>query len=271
MKHSAQAQQNPISVDTEKVPHAIILNCPVAEKKSTTIESKDDAWNIIKPFTPDALANGGATLAGALIGAMLAYLLQRKFQKSLEKQTSILAGHQLMFALLQQVNTIILIQRDFVQPHLEDPAKFISIPASPPFDLKKNTLEPQELAFLLGDKAGRILLYKIYIAQDCYVEVLNQWNIRSELHYERMQPTLAAAGFRSGIELTEDEMETALGIQLYGAIISSTANCIESLSNAFNELSTLHIEVRNYLTKRFPKADFIKFDLPDTYGFNGPP
>jgi hypothetical protein len=42
--------------------------------------SATDFVAFIKPFTPDAFAEGFATLVGALIGAMLAYALQRLVQ-----------------------------------------------------------------------------------------------------------------------------------------------------------------------------------------------
>jgi ABC-type branched-subunit amino acid transport system permease subunit len=44
-----------------------------------------DTISVLKIVTPDALMNGFSTLLGVLIGAMLAYLLQRRFQKNLRR------------------------------------------------------------------------------------------------------------------------------------------------------------------------------------------
>jgi hypothetical protein len=81
----------------------------------TEVSPSSDLAAITKQFTPDAFANGFSTLVGALVGAMLAYVLQRRFQRSLEHKDALTAGHRLMFSLLQQINTIVLIQRDYVQ------------------------------------------------------------------------------------------------------------------------------------------------------------
>ncbi|MCS6265291.1 MAG: hypothetical protein H8K11_16185 [Nitrospira sp.] len=222
--------------------------------------------DIIKPFTPDALANGFSTLVGALIGAMLAYMLQRRFQRSLEHKNALTAGHRLMFALLQQINTIVLIQRDYVETELNNPGRFLSIPATPQFDTTKNVLDLPELAFLLQKQDGRVLLYEFYIAQQNYIEALNQWNLRSALHLEKVQPALASAGISSGATITREQLMTTLGDHLFGHILNSTDNCIESLRRAFDLLSKVKVRVRTYLVRRFKTDDFADFDYPDTYG-----
>ena len=71
-----------------------------------------------------------------------------------------------MFALLQQINTIVLIQRDYIDEQLSNPARFISIPATPPYDTAKNTLQLPELAFLIDTNEGRAILYEFYLAQE---------------------------------------------------------------------------------------------------------
>lgn len=238
---------------------------PANQTVATTQEPADFA-STTKPFTPDALANGFSTLVGALLGAMLAYALQRRFQRSLEHKAALTAGHRLMFSLLQQTNTILFIQRDYVHAELKNPARFLSIPATPHFDTQKNTLELPELAFLLDNKVGRAILYEFYIAQENYIEALNQWNLRSAVHLEKVQPALAAAGLRSGALLTEADIEAALGIQLFGTIVNSTDNCVESLRRAFQELFAVSRKARLYLIGRFKTTDFTEFDCPDTYG-----
>lgn len=221
---------------------------------------------LIKPFTADALANGFATLIGALVGAMLAYALQRRFQRSLELKGEFTSAHRLMFVLFQQINTILLIQRDYVFGELENPGRFLSIPATPAFDTAKNVLELPELAFLLGSKAGRAILYDFYLAQQNYVEALNQWNLRSALHLEKVQPALAASGIPNGAIVTDADLQRALGAHHFGAIVNSTNNCIGSLKSAFERLAAVKKQARPYLVKRFGTIDLTDFEFPDTYG-----
>jgi len=197
---------------------------------------------------------------------MLAYVLQRKLQEAQEHKASLMAGHRLMFSLLQQINTIVLIQRDYVYGELKNRGRFISIPATPPFDVKKNVLELPELSFLLEDGEARKLLYDFYIAQENYVEALNQWNLRSAFHLERLQPALAASGIPNGSEVTDEVMRHALGEQVYSHAINATDNCILTLRRAFMKLAPLKDAVRPYLVRRFRTKDFTDFEFSDAWG-----
>jgi hypothetical protein len=237
-----------------------------ADTASAASAAVSDLATLLKPFTADALASGFATLVGALIGAMLAYLLQRHFQTALEKKHSHIAAHRLMFALLQQINTIVLIQRDYVYQELQNPARFLSIPSTPSYDVTKNVLQLPELAFLIDTKDGRTILYDFYLAQENYIEALNQWNLRSTLHLERVQPALAASGLLQGSEVTEQTLRRALGVHVYGSILNATDNCITSLQRAFLKLADIKVKTRCYLVDRFKSDDFTDFDFPDTYG-----
>jgi hypothetical protein len=171
-----------------------------------------------------------------------------------------------MFALLQQINTIVLIQRDYVYSQLGNPGRFLSIPATPPYDTSKNVLELPELSFLLDGKQSRAVLYDFYMAQENYIEALNQWNLRSALHLEKVQPALAASGLADGSVITEADLQKALGAHVFGSSINSTNNCIESLQRAFGKLSEVKALTRAHLVQRFESNDFTDFDFPDTWG-----
>lgn len=241
-----------------------------AASAARAVESATDWAAAIKPFTPDSLANGFSTLVGALIGAMLAYFLQRLFQKNQEQKASLMAAHKMMFALLQQINTIVLIQRDHVYEHLKNPARFLSIQPTSPFDKVKNTLEIADLSFLIDSSKGRAILYDLYLAQENYIEALNQWNLRSQLHLERVQPALAASGIVNGSTVSLIDIEAALGKLVLGTLMNSTNNCIESLSRAFEKLVASKHVARAYVVTRFKTNDFTDFDFPDTYGLQAP-
>jgi hypothetical protein len=246
---------------------------PATTSASTALEasalpgsSAADLASLLKPFTPDAFANGFATLIGALVGAMLAYVLQRKFQKTQEHKADITAAHRLMFSLLQQINTIVLIQRDYVYAELKNIGRFISIPATPPFDKRKNVLELPELTFMLHDAEARALLYDFYLAQENYIEALNQWNLRSLFHVERLQPALSASKIPNGGEVTSEVIRNALGDQIYFQAINSTDNCVLTLQRAFEKLAPVKTSIRSYLVRRFRTDNFTDFEFPETWG-----
>lgn len=241
-----------------------------SQAASTPAVSAADLAGALKPFTPDAFANGLATLIGALMGAMLAYALQRRAQARIEERNALTSAHRLMFALLQQINTIVLIQRDYVYQHLGNPVRFISIPATPKFDIGKNLLQVADLSFLLDSKAGRTVMYDFWLAQENFLESLNQWNMRSEIHYEKVQPALAASIIPNNGEVTLHAIELVLGQHLFGTVFNSTENCLESLRRAYSKLTDVKTKTREHLVERFKTNDFTDFDMPETYGLAQP-
>ena len=242
----------------------------VGSASENAAASAADLAAVLKPFTPDALVNGFSifigALIGALLGAMFTYVFQRRMQARVEERNALTSAHRLMFALLQQINTIVLIQRDYVFEHLGNPGRFISIPATPTFDTAKNILQVSDLAFLIDSKAGRAVMYDFYLAQENYVEALNQWNMRSAIHFGKVQPALATSTIPNDGLVTPEEIELILGKHLFGMIINSTDNCLETLQRAYAKLAEVKIKARAYLVQRFKTNDFTDFDMPETYG-----
>jgi hypothetical protein len=218
-------------------------------------------------ITADAMANGFATLVGALLGAMLAYWFQVRVLHAQEHKAALMSAHRTMFSLLQQINTIVLIQRDYVYPELKSLARHISIPATPPFDPAKNVLNISDLAFLLETGEGRFVLYEFYIAQENYVEAINHWNLRSNVHTQQVQPALAAAGLVGpGVPVTMEALEQAMGPLVFGTIVNATDDALIALRRAFEKLVASKDKVRAYAVKQFKSNDFLDFDFPETWG-----
>ena len=266
-------KQMPSVLAASQAASAAVASAPInvtAPASASAAVSAADLAAVLRPFTPDALANGLATLIGALLGAMLAYALQRAMQSKVEERNALTSAHRLMFAMLQQINTIVLIQRDYVFEHIENPGRFISIPATPVFDISKNTLQVPDLAFLIDSNAGRAVLYDFYLAQENYVEAINQWNMRSAIHFEKVQPALAASIIPNGGMVTQEAIELVLGKHLFGTIVNSTNNCLETLQRAYAKLAKVKIEAREYLVERFKTNDFTDFEMPETYGLTPP-
>jgi hypothetical protein len=220
--------------------------------------------------TPDAMANSGATLVGAIVGAVLTtiltYLFQHWFAAKQERKQAKLAAHKTMFALLQQVNTIVLIQRDFVEAELDNPVRYITIRPSPPFDATKNLLRIEDLTFMLDSSVGRAILYDLYLAQENYLEAINQWNLRSSIHVEKLQPALAALNIPQGTEMELTQLEMSLGPLLVGTMRNHTTNCLVTLRRAFEKLAAMNDRTRAFFVETFKSEDFTKFDFPNTHG-----
>ncbi len=210
--------------------------------------------------------NGAMTLVGAFLGAMVAFLFQIWLQKQQEKKTALVSTHRIMFCLLQQINTLVLVQKDFIYPYLKDPVRFISIPALHEFNITKDLFDFSTFGFMLDSSQSRTIMYDLYLAQASYVEALRSLNERSVLHRQELQPRLSTAGIGFGKAVTLEEIEKALGPLLYPVIVNSTEQTLDGMRGAFQKLLAAKIAFRAYAASRFKSNDFTDFEFSDTYG-----
>ncbi len=225
-----------------------------------------DLVSLLKPFTADAAMNGAATLVGAFLGAMLAFLFQVFLQHKQERKAALMSAHRMLFCLLQQINTILLVQKDFIAPHLKDPGRFLSIPAMHEFDVQKDVFDFTTFGFMLETSESRKIMYDLYLAQASYVEALHTLNERSRLHRQEVQPRLASSGIENGSAVTHGDIERALGPLVFPSIIKATEQVIDVLKSTFRKLADSKRDFRAYAVKRFRTKDFTEFDFPETYG-----
>jgi len=225
-----------------------------------------DLATLLKPFTADAVMNGAATLVGAFFGAMLAFLFQLVLHRKQERKAAQMSAQRMLFCLLQQMNTLMLVQKDFVFPHMDDPGRFLSIPAVHAFDIDKNVFDFSTFGFMLETNESRMIMYDLYLAQESYIEALRALNERSRFHREEVQPRLASSGVENGATVTHGDIKRALGPLVFPTIVASTDQLIDVLKNAFGKLAKSKQGFRAYVVKRFCSNDFTDFDFPETYG-----
>lgn len=226
--------------------------------------SAADIAAVLKPFTLDALANGFSTLVGALLGAMLAFSLQYWFTRYQEKKAIKASAHKILFFVFQQINTILMIQRVFVQPHLKNPLRFISISATLDFEPEKHAVDYAAFAFMMESKESRAILYDLWLAQESYVEALRAWNMRSQFHNKEVQHRLAES-IQNGTMVSASEIEAALGVRVYDTITNATDAVLGTLKSAFVKLDAANTRLRAYIVAHFKSEDFTRFELPELY------
>ncbi|MED5596727.1 hypothetical protein [Janthinobacterium sp. P210006] len=214
----------------------------------------------------DAWEKALFTLLGTFIGAMLAFFTQIVLRRREERKAEQLAAHRILFCLFQQMNTIVLFQRENIAPRKNSPAQFIEIPATLEFDLSTNLFEFESFGFLLKSSEGRRIMHDLYLAQECYVATLRAINDRSRMHRELLQPKLSESGFGTGNLASLQELAKVLGPLIHGTMVNSTAQIILQLQYAFEKLIAAKLDFRAFAVSYFKTTDFTEFEFPETYG-----
>ncbi|WP_421885018.1 hypothetical protein [Methylibium sp.] len=235
--------------------------------------------------TPDALANGFATLIGALLGALAAYFFTRKLNertelrqeaRALAKETAdarraeLIAAHHINFSLFQQINTILLIQKDYIYPVIDQPTRFISLMATQPFDENRYTFTIKDLQPLFKSPESRSQIFSLFLAQENYMSTLAAWNLRSDFHRREVQPKLAAAGIENGGVTSWSAIEKALSQETYFGLINITNGVQVGIQRTFNHVEEAGKEFIEFLHTEYPGEKFSVFDAPEKYGILDP-
>ena len=221
---------------------------------------------LLMTYSPDAIMNGSAALLGALIGALASYVFQILLHQKQENDNERLAGHRILFCLLQQTNTLLLIQKDFIYPNINKPGRMIAIPAIPDFDTTKNLFDFSSFSFLLKSKSGRKVMYDLYLSQESYIETLRAVNLRSQFHRFELQPKLASLGYPSSFEASSTKLQSDLGIFIWGTMLNQTEQMISVLEESFLKLERSKIAFRSFAVDYFETDDFTNFDFPERWG-----
>lgn len=216
--------------------------------------------------TSDTLEKALLTLLGTFIGAMLAFFAQIELRRREERKTEQLAAHRIMFCLFQQLNTIVLFQREWIAPYKDSPVSFIEIPAAIDFDLSANLFDFESFGFLLKSSEGRQIMYDLYLAQQCYVETLRGINERSKIHRDLMQPKLAESGLRTGDSTSLENLAKVLGPMVHGTMVNSTAQMKSQLQHSFEKLMAAKVAFRAFAVACFKGIELTEFEFPETYG-----
>ena len=209
----------------------------------------------------DAIINFVAVLSGAFFGAMIAFWLQLRAQRNQETKDSIMASHKILFCLLQQFNTMALIERDLINPHIDSPGRHIGIPATTPYNTEKNIFDFKAINYMLETKESREILYNMHIAQENYIETLIAFNERSKMHKNEVQPRLAKIEKDDKQGITIDQSNAALGFYINECIRNSTDSCIEIQKRTSKLLLASKTAFRNYVTEKFKTNNFTDFDI----------
>lgn len=210
------------------------------------------------------------TLAGTFVGAMLAFLSQIELRKREDGKAELLAAHRILFCLFQQLNTIVLFQKEWVSPRKDSPVQFIEIPAASEFDPSKNLFDFSSFGFLLKSGEGRQIMFDLYLAQESYVETLRGINERSKMHRDLLQPKLAEVAIGNGKPISFGELEKLLGPLVQGTMINATTQMLSQLQHSFEKLITTKLTFRAFAVSYFKSNDFTEFDFPETYGLRNP-
>ncbi|MDZ4731224.1 MAG: hypothetical protein SH820_14900 [Xanthomonadales bacterium] len=199
-----------------------------------------------------------ATLLAAFFGASYAFKLNTQENAEETRQKNVASINHIVFSLSRMQNTLTVYERDFVQPHRGDPARFLSMPPTLMLPRNEVAINLDSGSFLLQSKEPN-LLGKVVVAVSKFDSVLSAINSRSELHLLVIQPKLHAAGLTEGMSFSSELIKGILGELDHTKLIMGTDQIIEHLDEAIPYLNEVAEELHSIGKELFPGSQIIRF------------
>ncbi len=214
-----------------------------------------DQWSMLKDFAPSL-----ATLLAAFFGVWFAYRLQLISKEKSEHSEKVAAANSALFTIFQRVNTLKLIQRDFVDPFRDNPDIHIGMQPILNLESFKSEIDFDKLKFLLNTDHSKIL-FDLHIENQRYKTTVEIIEFRSNLHLNQVQPLLHRAGIKEKQYYTLDDFRRAIGPLLYTHLEKATKDLVYNLDKTINSYTELKDRFRTALNSMFPDDKFLDFFL----------
>lgn len=190
-------------------------------------------------------------LAATFAGGMLAFKLQSAREEKLQLARNKTEAGLAFFKLSRLVNKLKSIKMDVVDPHRNDPASMLSMPA-----LTHQTLPAEidfdKLAFLFPKDAD--LMGEMAIAQDRFVSLMDLINDRSRFLRETVQAKLKAAKLNQEYEGSLDDLVRIIGEGDFQELTNLSNQMIRCVDQDVDRLHALANRFGSSLGKYFPKV-----------------
>jgi len=203
------------------------------------------------------------TLVAAFMGAYSAFLLQNSKQKKEQTALRVESGNKSIFNLIRSYNTFLAFKKQFVDPHIDNPGRFVAIPPSVGFD-GKSDFDFHSLAYLFELEDPNVLgeLSSFQAEVQATIAVIQE---RSYMHMNGVQPSLEKVGFVEGNDIAIGDIKNALGERLTAMMIQGTDQMIEGIDSILKDAETLierlhRIHFKNYKGHKILRMEKMKLN-----------
>lgn len=183
------------------------------------------------------------TLFAAFVGAYSAFLLQNRKQERDIASSRVGAGNKAIFQLIEALNNFLVFRKQFIKPFIKDPIRFISIPPSIGFERKTN-IDFDSLTYLFEFESPNIL-GELSLFQAEVESTMLLISHRAHLHINGVQPAMEKAGFIDGQDVSYEQLQEILGLQLNSMMKQGTDQMIDGvesiISQSKNLIEKLHV------------------------------
>lgn len=203
------------------------------------------------------MVDGIVTLVTAFSGAYFAFRLNEYRRRETIKESNVNAANRAIFNLIKIYNCFGGYKRQFLQPEIDNPLKYVTVRPSIGFQIWMEDFDFDSLIYLVNSEEPNIVneLFEIQSEVRSTIEFLE---LRNALHYEKVQPKLEEAGFTGDHTVTREYINGIISERLASEMEELTETIIEFTDTIINKTESLISKMYDINSKLFKGKAIVK-------------
>jgi hypothetical protein len=202
-----------------------------------------------------------AAFVGAYFGAKFAFDMNERAKQREETDRRIAAINRALFILAQQLNVMVNIKRQHLDPVRDDGARHINMRPITPEDRSDLQLQLEGLDFLLATKYHQTIM-DLMLADSWFRKTIKAVNWRYHVHHDLAQPKLESVQFTAGPRVPLPAAEVVLGLQLASDLRQTTDAVYHFVEQGCERHEKLSLRLWQEMKELYPGHQFIRAALP---------
>nr|BAF45167.1 hypothetical protein [uncultured bacterium] len=206
-----------------------------------------------------------ATLAAAFFGAGAAYKIEDNKNKREHTNKCIESANNIIFALYERIKKLKSIQTEFINPHRNSPTGIISIPPLLDFNLPESKFNAESLLFLLETNHSQLIL-DLHTEKQCFETAFMLIKFRSELLFNKVQPSLQAGGIQEGGTYERQQIIDTIGELTFAQLVIATDGIIKNIDETIESSELVKTKLIKALKELHPNNKILNFEFRKNNG-----
>jgi len=209
-----------------------------------------------------------AVVAAIWISRHQAKVTRRRDEEKVTKEKrrrDLAAGNRAIFTMIRQINKLLNIQRQVIDPFRGNPAALVEMPPMEGLDAEQIEVDIDSLDFLLEGAHGD-LLGEIAVAQSKYDGAISALKQRARVHMYEAQPRFERAPIAAEGHTESSMRDVVLGPRVFETLKQSTEQAVSLVDSSLVHLKATANQLTANLKETFPGDKIVSFIIPESQG-----
>jgi hypothetical protein len=211
---------------------------------------------IIQKYSSDIISFVN-TLFAAFLGAWFAFRLQNKSEMLKNELTTIFEINMLQLNLYKGYNSLLLLEKEYVNPFRSHPFYWIEIPSLLEVHDYSENIDISRIGFFIQSN-NEDIIQDVMLIIEKHEELTKALNERSKIHRNEFQPIIEKVLKEKGRQIEINELFGVLGEKLSSELKGLTDQYLELLDETIKNYQITIDKVYKAGKKLYPKAKILQ-------------